>query len=225
MPVFLRRHRRAIAFILAFLGVLVALSSLRARPDEWTAVVAAGDLAPGHVLTAGDVRTAPMPLAAQPDTAVADPESLVGRVLAGPVAAGEVIVETRLIGPSLLAGSPADHVAVSVRLDDPAEAAFLQPGDTVDVLAAPRTSGLAAAADPSTLSAGGQSDGARVVAQEVRVLAVPGVAGAEASGLLGSGSVGSGQGTVIVVGVPARTAAAIAGVATGARLSVVLRAP
>lgn len=224
MPIFLRRHRRAIAFILAFLGVLVALSSLRERPEVWTAVVAAGDLSPGQVLAEGDLRTVPMTVAARPDTAVDDPAAVVGRVLAGPVAAGEMLLESRLVGPSLLAGSPDDHVAMSVRLDDPAEAAFLRPGDIVDVLAAARTTGLASSTDPGAADGGEPAVGARVVAQAVRVLAVPGVAGAEASGLLGSSSVGSGQGTVIVVGVPGRTAASIAGVAAGARMSVVLRA-
>lgn len=215
---FLRRHRRALAFLLAFLGVLIGLSSVRERPATWDALVVAGDLPPGHVLTDADVQSVPMPQAVQPDSAVTDRTAAVGRVLAGPMAAQELLVDGRLVGPNLLAGSPPDHVALSVRLDDPAEAAFLLPGDTVDVIAASRGSVLADdAAAPATTT----------VAAAVRVLAIPGVEGAQASGLLGAGggsSAAGGAGTVIVLGVPSRTAAAIAGAAVNSRLSVVMRA-
>ncbi|MDQ1247307.1 MAG: hypothetical protein QG597_1677 [Actinomycetota bacterium] len=215
---FLRRHRRALAFLLAFLGVLIGLSSVRERPATWDALVVAGDLPAGHVLTDADVQSVPMPQAVQPDSAVTDRTAAVGRVLAGPMAAQELLVDGRLVGPNLLAGSPPDHVALSVRLDDPAEAAFLLPGDTVDVIAASRGSVLADdAAAPATTT----------VAAAVRVLAIPGVEGAQASGLLGAGggsSAASGAGTVIVLGVPSRTAAAIAGAAVNSRLSVVMRA-
>lgn len=216
---FLRRHRRALAFLLAFLGVLIGLSSVRERPATWDALVVAGDLPAGHVLTDADVQSVPMPQAVQPDSAVTDRTAAVGRVLAGPMAAQELLVDGRLVGPNLLAGSPPDHVALSVRLDDPAEAAFLLPGDTVDVIAASRGSVLTddAATAPSTTT----------VAAAVRVLAIPGVEGAQASGLLGAGggsSAAGGAGTVIVLGVPSRTAAAIAGAAVNSRLSVVMRA-
>lgn len=221
---FLRRHRRALAFLLAFVGVLVGLSSLRERPATWTAVVVTGDLPAGHVLAAGDLREVPLTESVRPATAVTDPAGAVGRVLAGPMAAEEVLLDSRLVGPNLLDGSPPDHVALSVRLDDPAEAAFLLPGDIVDVIAASRTSVLAD--DAVTDSAA-----TTTVASGVRVLAIPGVEGAQVSGLLGSGTggggtaAGAGAGTVIVLGVPSRTASTIAGAAVNARLSVVMRSP
>lgn len=216
---FIRRHRRALAFLFAFVGVLLGLSSVRERPATWNGLVVAGDLAAGHVLTDGDVRDVAVTESLRPSTAVTDRSAVVGRVLAGPMAAGELLVDGRLVGPNLLTGSPPDHVALSVRLDDPAEAAFLLPGDTVDVIAASRGSVLTDDAAPGAAAS-------TTVASGVRVLAIPGVEGARASGLLntGGGSTGAGSGTVIVLGVPSRTASAIAGAAVNSRLSVVMRA-
>lgn len=214
MSRFLRRHRRPIAFALAFAGVLVGLASIKQRPPSWEAVVIAGDLPAGDVIDAADLRRASLPEEVRPTSAVADAAAAVGRVLAGPVSAGEVLTENRLVGPGLLEGS-AGLVALPVRLEDPAEAAYLRAGDRVDVLAASRSTDLAndPAAAPAT---------ARVVARSVRVLAVPGAAGAAASGLFTSG-VGNGQGTVVLIAVPTGTAAEIAGAAVNARLSVVMR--
>ena len=117
MPRLIRRYRRPLAFLLAFLGVLVALSSMRERPDTWQATVVATDLAGGHVLTAADLRTAAASAGTRPTTAVGHPDDAIGRVLAGPVAAGEILSEHRLIGPSLLDGSPPGHVAIPITLD------------------------------------------------------------------------------------------------------------
>lgn len=215
MSRFLRRHRRAIAFALAFLGVLVGLASVKQRPPSWEALVLAGDLPAGKVLAGEDLRPAALPADARPASAVTDPSAAVGRVLAGPASAGEVLTENRLVGPGLLAGS-AGQVALPVRLEDPAEAAYLRAGDLVDVLAASRATNLGADESAAPVAA-------RTVARAVRVLAVPGAAGAAASGLL-AGGVGSGQGTVVLVAVPTGTAAEIAGAAVNARLSVVMRA-
>lgn len=216
MPLWLRRHRRAVAFVLAFAGVLLALAGLRQHDPTWEAVVVRADLPAGHVLSDGDLGTQALPTGAHPPTAIASAADAVGRVLAGPMTSGEVVLASRLVGPHLLDGMPAGTVAQSVRLEDPAEVAFLKPGDHVDVVAARRGS----------LTDDAAATKASTVAENASVLAIPGVEGARVSGLLGSsGDVRSGQGTVIVLGVDRRTAASLAGAAADSRLSVILRSP
>ena len=213
MPRLIRRYRRPLAFLLAFLGVLVALSSMRERPDTWQATVVATDLAGGHVLTAADLRTAAASAGTRPTTAVGHPDDAIGRVLAGPVAAGEILSEHRLIGPSLLDGSPPGHVAIPITLDDAAEATFLRTGDVVDVMAARRSSGFETS----------ESAAATIVARAVRVLALPGTDPGQLPGLLGGARAGSTQATVVVVGLPPASAAAVAGAAATSRLSLLVR--
>jgi Flp pilus assembly protein CpaB len=214
MPRFIRRYRRSIAFLLAFLGVLIALSSLRERPQTWSATVVATDLPAGHVLAPGDLRTAEAPVALRPTNALTPADAAVGRVLAGPVAAGELLVEHRLVGPSLLDGSPPGHVAMPIKLDDPAESTFLRPGDIVDVMAARRSSGF------------GEQDAssATIVTRGVRVLALPGENATSVGGFMGnSPGASSSQGTAVVVGMSPSAAASVAGAAATSRLSLLVQ--
>lgn len=211
---FVRRHRRGLAFLLGCTGVLLALSALRQPEPHWLALVAARDLPAGHQLAPDDLVQVPVTTAAHPRSAATDRASLVGRSLASDVDEGEVLIERRLAGQGLLAGAPEGHVAITVRVDDFAEVAFLRPGDRVDVLAASRASEVS-----------GPSRAAEVVASGVPVLAVPDTDPVADSGLLQSPvSVnGANESPSILVAVPADTAEAIAGAAVNSRLSVVLR--
>lgn len=214
MPRFIRRYRRSLAFLLAFLGVLVALSSLRERPQTWSATIVTADLPAGHVVASGDLRAAEVGIGLRPRNAIADPNSAVGRVLAGPIAAGELLVEHRLVGPSLLEGSPDGHVAMPIKLDDPAEATFLRPGDIVDVMAARRSSGFGEQ----------EASSAAIVARGVRVLALPGDNATALGGFLGdSPGATNSQGTAVVVGMSPTAAAAVAGAAATSRLSLLVQ--
>ncbi|WP_345944993.1 hypothetical protein SALCHL_002773 [Streptomyces albus subsp. chlorinus] len=88
-------------------------------------------------------------------------------------------------------------VSAPVRIADPATVRLLSPGDRVDVLAS-----------------GSKNTAARIVATGARVAQVP------KSGDTVSGD--GGQGALIVVIVPRRTAAALAGAAADSRLAVTL---
>jgi Flp pilus assembly protein CpaB len=117
-----------------------------------TLTVAAQDLPAGTVIAPGDLTRAPVPPDAVPAGAVADPD---GRTLAAPLRAGEPVTDVRLVGPALAEAYPGRD-AVPVRLPDAGMAALLRVGDRIDLVAA----------DP-------QGSGARVVAADVPVLAVP----------------------------------------------------
>lgn len=213
----LARHRRSLAFVLGFIGVLTGLAALRPSTPTWQALVASADLPAGHVLSASDLRQVALTAAVHPATAVVQADEAVGRALAGPVAAGETMLTTRLVGPGLLGPDARNLVAMPLRLEDPEEVAFLRPGDLVDVLAADRASVTGAGE-----SAGGS---AVTIARSARVLAVPGGDAAGTGALLtrpGS-SAGSAMGKVLVVAVPARISNLIAGAAARSRLSVVAR--
>jgi pilus assembly protein CpaB len=211
---FLRRHRRGLAFVCGALGVILAVAAIRQPPPQWSALVAARDLPAGHVVTDSDLARVFLTVSARPRSALTDTSDVVGQRLAGPIDAGEVIVDRRLIGDGLLSGSPPNHVALTVKVDDIAEVAFIRPGDVVDVLAAARTTDT----DGSTAPA-------QIVAEAVSVLAVPSAPASPQDGLFQSPGVSLGADTTpsILVAVPSATASDIAGAAVNSRLSVVLR--
>ncbi|HEU5144641.1 MAG TPA: SAF domain-containing protein [Dermatophilaceae bacterium] len=135
-----RRHRarRWTAGLLAGLAAFAAVSALApagsAAAGEPT-LVARRDLPAGAVLTRADVVLADRPAELRPRTALTAYEPAVGKVAAVPISVNDVVTPERLGGSALLAGQPADHVAVTLpvaRLDG----LGLGPGDRVDVYAA-----------------------------------------------------------------------------------------
>uniref|UniRef100_UPI003137A5FE SAF domain-containing protein n=1 Tax=Nocardioides psychrotolerans TaxID=1005945 RepID=UPI003137A5FE len=172
------RRRRLLASALTAVAVAAGLHAVAAPPEPTTGVVvAAHDLAAGTVLAPGDLTSVDLPPGAVPSEVVDDP---LGRVLAGPVRAGEPLTDVRLVGPTLVAGR-SDLVAAPVRLPDAAMADLLQVGDLIDLVAA----------DP-------QRGTSEVVAAAVPVLALPRSSpAAGATGLPGSlVVVGLGEGDV-----------------------------
>jgi len=128
-------------------------------------------VAAGQLLGDGDVQTARLPAAAVPDSAVRTTVEVVGRTVAGPIGADEVITATRLVGRSLVAGLPDGRVAAPVRMADADAVRLLRVGDRIDVYA-PTTSAAAAPAVlrdalvvslPQPDPAIGSGDGALVV--------------------------------------------------------------
>lgn len=202
------RHRRLLAAGLTAGAVAVGLGALAPDPPPNSAVVvAARDIGGGTTLAADDVTVTRLPAAAVPDGAATAVDGLVGRILAGPARRGEPLTDVRLLGPGLLdagsgAGSdgPADVVAAPVRIADAAATGLVRAGDVVDVLAAD-----ASGTQP-----------ARVVAPAARVLAVPAPA---VDGLAPL----SGEGALLLLAVPAGTAADLASAATRGPLSITLR--
>lgn len=148
--------------LLAALALVLALrpvprTAVGAAPADEPATVASADLPPGAVLTAADLSLARFPRDLAPAGVAADPADLVGRMLAGPVRAGEPVTDVRLVGAGLTDLLPEGQVAAPVRLADLAVAALVHQGDRVDVLATP----------PEAATA-------EVVADSALVLATPG---------------------------------------------------
>lgn len=96
--------------------------------------LAVDDLPAGTVLAAEHVESAQLPAEAVTSTPT-DLSLLLGRVLAGPVGAGEQLTQSRLLGDELLTGTPPGTVALPVRVADPGSAALVSPGDRIDLLA------------------------------------------------------------------------------------------
>jgi pilus assembly protein CpaB len=166
------------------------------RPATVEVAVTTTDLAPGSVLTAGDVTVARLPAEFVPSGVIGDPGPLVGRVLAGGVRAGEPLTDVRLVGAGLTALLPEGMVAAPVRLADLAVAGLVRTGDRVDVLATA----------PETVAA-------EVVAAAALVLAAPsGAPDPEVDASAG----------LLVIAVDPATAARLAAASTAATLTVSL---
>ena len=151
----LGRHRVLLSCVLAAASVATGLSALAPAPAPTTPVLAAADDVPaGTRLAPDDLVEVHVPSRLAPAGAITQAGSAVGRSVAGPVRAGEVLTDVRLLGSALLPSGP--EVATPVRVAEPGTAALVHAGDVVDV--------LAAAPDGA---------GAATVAHAVRVLSVP----------------------------------------------------
>ncbi|UYP19832.1 SAF domain-containing protein [Rhodococcus sp. Z13] len=129
------RARRIAAGVLTALAVLLAL---RSDPDgdRAPALVATRDLPPGHVLTADDVTVVDRDASTLASGTLTEADEALGHILAGPVPAGEALVDLRILGPRLAAaatGTPEARV-VPIRLADAGVGELLREGDRVDVL-------------------------------------------------------------------------------------------
>jgi Flp pilus assembly protein CpaB len=172
------RHQRwravaAVAAAVALAATVTTLWQADAARNQWVdtrmVVVTTGDLDTGRVISAADLRTVELPLAAiPPDATGLSPADLVGATVNRPMYAGEVVVDQRL-GPAGLsavaARVPSGYRAVAV----PTGSAVppLSVGDRVDLL----TVGDPYASRWSPAPSGGSTTGARTVARRVEVLA------------------------------------------------------
>jgi Flp pilus assembly protein CpaB len=192
----LLRHRRPLLAVLGAATVVAFAEQVApAPPPQTSVVVAAHDLQAGQPIGADDVEVVPMPAEIVPNGAAIRPHQVVGETLAGPMRAGEVVTDRRVVTASLVAGYPAGTVAAPVRVADGDVVALLEVGDTVDVYAADRDPGRPA----------------RLLVSGADVVALPSETGSGTSGAL------------VVLAVDRSAAAALAGAAGGAEMSVVLR--
>ena len=199
--------RQVVAGALACLALVLALRPPPSGAEPAAAlsalpvVVAAGDLPAGTTLAAADLVRVELPAALAPAGAVPEPAGLTGRVLAGPLRAGEAVTDVRLVGPGLWAAVPDGQVAAPVRLADLAVATLLRAGDRVDVLAA---------------TGEGAGSTVEVVAADALVLTAPAAAPA-APAAADTG--------LLVLAVPPDTAGRLAAAAAGGTLTVTLGRP
>lgn len=199
----LHTARRVVAVLLAVAALVLAVRpdppSAAAQPrDDAPVTVTATDLPPGTVLAASDLVVARFPAASVPSGVAGDPAELLGRVLAGPVRAGEPVTDVRLVGAGLTALLPAGQVAAPVRLADLAVAELVRAGDRVNV--------LATAPDAGT---------AEVVADAALVLAVPGQGSSDREAAVG----------LLLLAVDGDTAGRLATASTTATLTLSLPPP
>ena len=126
--------RRIAAGILVAVAVLLFVDD--AAGDDRVRVVTAGrDLTPGTILTPADVAVAEWDSATVPDGAVLDSADVDGRTLTGPVRAGELLTDVRLLGSrTATAAVGVEARVVPVHLADAGVTDLLREGDRVDVL-------------------------------------------------------------------------------------------
>lgn len=126
--------RRIAAGILVAVAVLLFVDD--AAGDDRVRVVTAGrDLTPGTILTPADVAVAEWDSATVPDGAVLDSADVDGRTLTGPVRAGELLTDVRLLGSrTASAALRSEARVVPVHLADAGVTDLLREGDRVDVL-------------------------------------------------------------------------------------------
>jgi len=156
-------------------------------------VTAARSLDGGHTVTADDLTQLALPPHAVPEGAWADPAEVIGRTLAGPLPARQVLTPTSLLRER---ASRTSTVVAPLPLADPRVARLVEAGDQVDVLAADSQSGKTA-----------------IVATAVRVV----------SSAIGSDTDTAGSGGLVLVEVSPTTATALASATATSVLSVVWR--
>lgn len=118
--------------MLAVAASLVALAP--EREERIRVLVAARDLPAGTLLSGADLTAASASRSLLPAGAVREVDSVAGSRLAIPLLAGSPLLETMVIGPGLLAGTPPGTVAVPLRLNDAQTASLLRAGQRVDVV-------------------------------------------------------------------------------------------
>lgn len=156
------RHRRLLAAVLAAAAMATALTALRPEPPATVRLaVASTDLTAGATLRAADVDIVALPTTSVPDGAVTETTQLVGQVLSTPMRRGEPFTDLRLASTTPVSGYGEGKVGAPVRIADPGIAGLLRPGSVVDILAVQTAGGL------------GAEGPAKVIAAEVRVVALP----------------------------------------------------
>jgi hypothetical protein len=129
----IRRHYRLIAAALLCAAAGLTVHELTPAPLETVPVVtAAADLAAGTILADSDLVTGRLPASAVPSGSAASAHDLTGKRLATALRAGSPVLDTSIVGPGLLAGSPPGTVAVPVRPADQSTVQLLSPGQRVD---------------------------------------------------------------------------------------------
>lgn len=180
-----RWPRLALAACCVLLAVDSALTEHARSPAPAPAtspvLVAARALPAGRLLTSVDIRVTQWPRAAVAAVDLRRRADAIGRRIATPVAPGEALSSTRLVGRGLTAGLAQGQVAVAVELGDAHAADVVHAGERVDLYALPRDTDDVGAPDDGAPQ---QAD-ATVLATGLVVLAVlPGAdAAAEPAGV------------------------------------------
>jgi Flp pilus assembly protein CpaB len=102
--------------------------------DTVAAVAAARDLPAGATLDGADLARIQVPPGTVADGFFGEQDQAVGRQLAGPLRKGQLLTDAQIVGPGLLAGTPAGSAAVPLRMADPSSIRLVSPGQLVNVV-------------------------------------------------------------------------------------------
>lgn len=131
----LNRNRRLAVALLLCAAIGLAVQQLTPAPALTQAVLAAArDLPAGQTLTLADVMEVHFPQELLPAGSFSNSSALEGKQLAAPVRKGQLFADSQLLGPGLLAGSPAGSAAVPLRLADPSSIRLLSAGQLINVV-------------------------------------------------------------------------------------------
>lgn len=200
------RHRRLLAALLLCAAAALAVQTLTPARAATTAVlVASQDLAAGHVLGQGDLRSAEVSPKMVPGGALLPADDWAGGQVSGPLRRGEVLTDASLLGNGLLAGAPPGSQAVPIRLSDPSVLALLRQGQLVTVvlsssvgLDGPITNDILAEAVPVlwTPALAGNRDGLLPAQQEEGILVV---AASSSAAVVLAGAISRGKVSLILL--------------------------
>ena len=131
----LNRNRRLIAALLLCIPAGVTVQQIAPAPaDTVLAFAAAADLPAGKTLEPGDVSAISVPPGLVPSGSAGSEAAFEGKQLATPLRRGQLLTDAQVLGPGLLAGSPAGTAAVPLRMADPASIQLVSPGQLVNVV-------------------------------------------------------------------------------------------
>ena len=129
------RNRRLAVALLLCIAAGITVQQLTPAPDETVgAVAAARDLPAGKTLDAADLAVLNIPPGLLPGGSFGDSAALQGKQLAVPLREGQLISDSQLLGPGLLAGSPPGSAAVPLRMADPSSVQLVSPGQLINVV-------------------------------------------------------------------------------------------
>ncbi|XAS63300.1 RcpC/CpaB family pilus assembly protein [Micrococcaceae bacterium Sec5.8] len=200
-----RNRRLAVALLLCLAAALTVQQLTPAPADSVSAVAAARDLPAGETLSPDDLTLLSVPHALVPaGSSYGSTDALQGQQLAVALRQGQLLSDSQLLGPGLLAGSRPGSAAVPLRMADPASIQLLSPGQLVNVV---MTSG----------DAFDQPASSQVLAAAVPVLWTSG-RGSDAGPWAGAGDIDG----LLVVAADAEQARRLAGASTQGKLFFVL---
>ncbi|WP_427129902.1 RcpC/CpaB family pilus assembly protein [Pseudarthrobacter sp. S9] len=129
-----RNRRLAVALLLSVAAGLAVQQLTQAPADTVDAFAAAADLPAGRTLEPGDVARVSVPPGLVPGGSFSSESGLRGKQLAVALRKGQLLTDSQLLGPGLLAGSPPGSAAVPLRMADPASIQLISPGQLVNVV-------------------------------------------------------------------------------------------
>jgi Flp pilus assembly protein CpaB len=131
----LNRNRRLAVALLLCAAAGIAVQQLTPAPAHTvTAMASARDLPAGATLSSNEVVPVRVPPGMIPSGAFTDTAAIQGKQLAAPLRKGQLISDTQLLGPGLLAGTAPGSAAVPLRMADPSSIQLVAPGQLVNIV-------------------------------------------------------------------------------------------